>query len=109
MIRSIVFAAVLGLAMAGCTGASSADPVAGPAPTAVAPPAPPPPTAAPQCDAASLMYLIGKPRTEIPVAVEPAMRRVYCSSCLVTQDYMPGRTDIVFDTQTGIVTQVKCG
>jgi hypothetical protein len=111
MIRSIAFAMVLAVAMAGCTGPSSADPVVGATPVveAMPAPAPPPPTAAPQCDAASLMYLIGKPRTEIPVAVEPAMRRVYCSSCLVTQDYVPGRTDIVFDTQTGIVTQVKCG
>jgi hypothetical protein len=43
------------------------------------------------------------------VPVYPSLRRVYCSTCLVTQDYLPGRTDIVFDTETGIITAVKCG
>ena len=113
MIRQVAFAAVLAAALAGCTGPSSADPAAGPPPVVQAPPMPTPvltpPPAEPQCEAASLMYLIGKPRTEIPVPVEPARRRVYCSSCIITEDYAPGRTDIVFDSQTGIVTAVKCG
>jgi hypothetical protein len=61
------------------------------------------------CEAASLAWLVGKPKSAIPVPVYPSLRRVYCSTCLVTQDYLPGRTDIVFDSETGIVTQVKCG
>jgi hypothetical protein len=61
------------------------------------------------CEAASLAYLVGKPRTEIPVPVDPNTRRVSCTTCPVTQDYLPGRTDILFDAQTGLITAVKCG
>ena len=71
--------------------------------------APAAPAANATCEAASLAWLVGKPRSAIPVPVDPSWRRVYCSSCLVTQDYIPGRTDIVFDTETGIITAVKCG
>ena len=115
MIRHIALVVALGAVVAGCTGPSHAGraptspPVAGATPTRSPVVAPPPPPAGGKCEAASLMYLIGKPHTDIPVPVEPAGRRVYCSSCIITEDYVPGRTDIVFDSRTGIVTQVKCG
>jgi len=91
-----------------------------PTPPAPAPaPAPPPPSqaVAPQpppaprdsCGAAPLQYLVGKPRTEIPVPVIPARRRVVCSACVISHDYIPSRQTITFDVQTGLVTQVKCG
>ncbi|HLK24402.1 MAG TPA: hypothetical protein VKT30_07080 [Caulobacteraceae bacterium] len=100
-----------------------AQPLSEPAPPAVAPaaaqplraPDPPPspePTAlwaGDACEAKSLAWLVGKPRSEIPVPVNPGLRRVYCSTCLVTQDYVPGRTDIVFDADSGVITAVKCG
>ncbi len=72
-------------------------------------PGPAAPAANTTCEAASLAWLVGKPRSAIPVPVDPNSRRVYCSTCMVTQDYIPGRTDIVFDTETGIITAVKCG
>jgi hypothetical protein len=81
-------------------------------PPAAEPPAPAQPSpdaGAATCEAASLAWLVGKPKSAIPVPVNPSLRRVYCSTCLVTQDYLPGRTDIVFDSETGAVTQVKCG
>ncbi len=62
-----------------------------------------------QCDAHELAYLVGKPRTEIPVAVDPSRRRVACSTCQMAQDYRPDRTDIIFDSQTGLVMSVTCG
>ena len=62
-----------------------------------------------QCDAHDLAYLIGKPRTEIPVAVDPSRRRVSCSTCQMAEDYRPDRTDIIFDSQTGLVMSVTCG
>ncbi len=62
-----------------------------------------------QCGAADLADLVGKPRSEIPVPVDPSHRRVYCTTCIVTQDYDPTRLDIVFDSKTGLITQVKCG
>ncbi len=61
------------------------------------------------CEAPSLTYLIGKPRTNIPVPVDPSKRRVSCTTCPVTEDYRPERTDILFDQTTGLVTAVKCG
>jgi hypothetical protein len=120
-IASMVF--VAGLAFAALAGSGArpqpAEPLSAPAqPAAPAQPSTPPqpqpmpyPTtaAAPECEAASLAWLVGKPRSAIPVPVYPSLRRVYCSTCLVTQDYMPGRTDIVFDTETGVITAVKCG
>jgi len=53
--------------------------------------------------------LIGKPRTDIPVPVNPGRRRVVCSTCPMTQDYSPTRQTIIFDADTGIVKEVKCG
>lgn len=61
------------------------------------------------CGAASLTYLIGKPRTEAPAPVDTAKRRVYCSTCAVTMDYRKDRLNIVFDKSTDLITAVKCG
>jgi hypothetical protein len=61
------------------------------------------------CEAPSLVYLIGKPKTQIPVPVDPSRRRVSCTTCPVTEDVRPERTDILFDQNTGLVTAVKCG
>ena len=62
-----------------------------------------------QCGAAELQDLVGKPRTEIPVPLDPSKRRVVCSTCIITQDYRPDRQTITFDTDTGIIKSVKCG
>ena len=68
---------------------------------------PPPPKDA--CGAADLQSVVGKPRTEIPVPLDPSLRRVACSTCPVTQDYVPSRQTIIYDSDTGLVTSVKCG
>jgi len=103
-------AAALALVVAGCTEPQT------PAPPPVTveaapPPAPPPPPPPPpdSCGAAPLQYLVGRPRTEIPVPVNPNLRRVACSTCAVTQDYVAARQTIVYDSQTGLVLSVKCG
>lgn len=62
-----------------------------------------------QCDARSLAWLVGKPRTQIPVPVDPSKRRVACSSCAAADDYRADRTNIVFDAETGLVIAVTCG
>ncbi|ESQ73453.1 hypothetical protein [Asticcacaulis sp. AC402] len=62
-----------------------------------------------QCGAAELQYLIGKPRTEIPVPLHPGKRRVVCSTCAVTMDFAADRQTVVFDTDTGLIQSVKCG
>jgi len=109
--------AVTGLALvllAGCAP-SEPPPRSAPAPRpAPAPPPPPPVAVAPapprdQCGAGEMQYLIGKPRSEIPIPAEPNRRRVSCTTCPVTMDYSPVRLNILFDAQTGIIKEVKCG
>lgn len=61
------------------------------------------------CRAGELQWLVGKPKTEIPVPVDVVNRRVACTTCPVTQDYAPDRLNIFFDQRTDIVEQVRCG
>jgi len=67
------------------------------------------PVAEDQCGAAALQSLIGKPRTDIPVPLYPSKRRVVCSTCVMTQEFRADRQTIVFDSDTGLITSVKCG
>jgi hypothetical protein len=61
------------------------------------------------CGAADFQYLVGRPRTEIPVPVDPTRRRVACTTCPVTQDLRSDRLNIFYDEATGIVREVRCG
>jgi len=61
------------------------------------------------CGASELQYLVGKPRADIPVPVNPSRRRVVCSTCVMTQDVVPSRQTIIYDASTGLVTSVRCG
>ena len=61
------------------------------------------------CKAGELQWLVGKPKTDIPVPVEVVNRRVTCTTCPVTDDYSPYRLNILFNDQSGIVEQVRCG
>ena len=70
---------------------------------------PKPPAPKLQCDAPSLDYLIGRPRTDIPVPADFSRRRVSCTNCPPADDRRPDRTDILFDARTGLVTAVTCG
>jgi len=124
--RTLIFSFAI-LALAGCS--STPDDVAAPMPASQAqpnretpvyrppverPPAPAPqaeykPMADDQCGAAALQYLVGKPRTDIPVPLNPSSRRVVCSSCIVTQEFRSDRQTITFDSDSGLITSVKCG
>ena len=104
-------------------------PVPPPAPPVYQPPAPAPipapqtsapapqasqspvyrPVAGDQCGAAALQYLVGRPRTEIPVPLQPSTRQVVCSTCVITHDYRADRQTIVFDSDTGLIKSVACG
>lgn len=110
--RSIILGAVF--LLAACTTPAPAPPPPAPQPqvaVAAPPPLPPPPPApAPdQCGASELQDLVGKPRTDIPIPLEPGRRRVACTTCPLTQDYVAGRQTILYNSQTGLVTSVKCG
>jgi hypothetical protein len=68
--------------------------------------------AADQCGAQAMQGLVGRPIAALPAQNAAARRhiwRIYCTSCMVTQDYIPTRLDIVFDSASGRVTRVKCG
>ncbi len=59
--------------------------------------------------AKALAWLVGKPRTEIPIPNDPRKRRVTCTSCPVTMDYRADRLNILFNADTAVVQEVKCG
>ncbi|MDZ4375935.1 MAG: peptidase inhibitor I78, partial [Phenylobacterium sp.] len=69
-------------ALAGCS--TPADPEPPPPPPAAPEPAPAPPPVADSCGAAKHQYLVGRPRSEIPVPVKPEQQRVACTTCPVT-------------------------
>lgn len=108
-----VLAAMLAVAACGTPDEPASTPVGvrvayAPAPvvqTAAAAPA----TSADPCQAGDLQWLVGKPKTEIPVPVEVVNRRVACTTCPVTEDYSPVRLNIFFNADTDIVEQVRCG
>ncbi|ATQ43239.1 peptidase inhibitor I78 [Caulobacter mirabilis] len=106
------------LAMAAMVGLAGCIPVEKPsAPTmeAAPPRAERPAEPAPQlpppdsCKSADFAYLVGKNRSEIPVPTDPSKRRVTCTTCPMTMDYRPDRLNILYDNETGIVKEVKCG
>jgi len=83
-----------------------------PAQTPVPRPVPKPeykPMANDTCGANGLQYLVGKPRTEIPIPLDPGSRRVICSTCVTTQEYRADRQTIVFDSDTGLIKSITCG
>lgn len=110
--------AVLGgmILLSGCAGPQNDAPP--PSPRGPPPPQsnmsrPPPPPRNQEppdsCGARPLQYLVGRPRTEIPIPLEPARRRVVCSTCPMTQDFSAYRQTIIYDAQTGLVKEVRCG
>ncbi len=62
-----------------------------------------------ECRADENRQLIGQPRTRIPVPVYPALQRVVCTTCPVTDDYNPRRLNFLFDAETGLIREVRCG
>lgn len=83
-----------------------------PPPVIVVPPPPPPPLIAlppDTCGARPLQYLVGRPRTEIPVPVDTSNRRVTCATCPITRDLREDRLNIFYDADSGIIEEVKCG
>ena len=108
-------ALALGLVVASCS--SAPEPAPPPPPTTpTAPPAialpPTPPTAEARKDECGLkdaQQYVGKPRTSLPAPVDPSRWRVACTTCPVTMDYRADRLNILFNADTGVVQQVKCG
>ena len=108
MRQAIVLGALLALA------ACSTPQDAAPPPTPPPKPAPPAPASKPSpvpdaCNARGHQNLVGRPRSEIPVPVNPDTQRVACTTCPITMDHNPGRLNFFFDAATGIIKEVRCG
>ena len=108
----------LGLVLASCSSAPEPAPPPPPAtptaPPAIALPAKPPASSSAdaskdQCGLKDAQAYVGKPRTSLPAPVDPSRWRVACTTCPVTMDYRPDRLNILFNADTGIVQEVKCG
>lgn len=115
MRRAVILAYLM--AAAACAAPKPGAPLAAtPTPPPVsASPAPDPQIAPPtqergtdRCGAADLQYLVGRPKTEIPIPVSPGARRVVCTTCPMTRDFREDRQTILFDAATGLVTAVAC-
>lgn len=62
-----------------------------------------------RCGAASMAWLVGRPKSEIPVPVDLSNRRVQCTACSRGPVIVPQRLSIYFNPDTGLVEQVQCG
>ncbi|WP_297511452.1 peptidase inhibitor I78 [uncultured Caulobacter sp.] len=110
---------VLAVLLAGCSSSPAPEPAPPPPPTTpTAPPAIALPPAPPrgvneepkdQCGLKEARAFVGKPRTSLPAPVDPSRWRVACTTCPVTMDYRADRLNILFNADTGVVQEVKCG
>jgi hypothetical protein len=109
------------------TTAPTPDAAAAPAASLPAPaapqPAPAPPLATPiprlhssvaiagrdACGASQMQGLVGRPRSMIPVPIDPSRQRVACTTCPVAEDVDPTRLNFLFDAGTGVIREVRCG
>lgn len=100
---------MLGLALISLAACASDPPPPPPPPISPAPPPPPPPPEPDKCGAVAAQQYVGRPRSEIPVPVQPSLQRVACTSCPVTMDFNERRLNFFYDAATGIVKEVRCG
>ena len=118
LLAPVAMAALVALAMGGCSSTIEAEPAPSYPPIATSPPAPAPPPppkvaaaepAPDQCGAAALQALVGHLRSEIPVPLQPDRQRVACTTCPSTMDFRPDRLNFLFDADTGVIRKISCG
>ena len=61
------------------------------------------------CRASHYRYLVGRPRSQIPSRPAGETWRVTCTSCPMTMDYSEARLNILYDEESQIVQEVRCG
>lgn len=98
MRRLTILAAVGGLALAACAPMDGGD--GGSTPPGDGPD---------QCKASQYQRYVGRNRSELPPKPPGENWRVTCTTCPVTMDYSASRLNILYDEQTGVIRQVKCG
>ena len=65
--------------------------------------------AADTCGAQGMAWLVGRPRTEIPVSADLTNRWVRSTVGAAPAGVVPQRLNILYDPNTGVVTRVQCG
>ena len=105
MRRTLALTAVVAV-LSGCGSPPPPPPPLSPLPP---PPRPAPPPPSDQCRAGEHQHLVGRPRTDIPVPVNPSDQRVACTTCPVTQDFRADRLNFFFDADTGVIREIRCG
>lgn len=106
--KQLTFLMVLGLSACAATPPAPVQPTPPPIAQATTIPLPPPPPPD-SCGASQMQWLVGQPKSKIPIPTDPSRRRVACTTCPVTMDYNASRLNIFFDAETGLVKEVKCG
>lgn len=118
--KRLVSVLALAVLVTSCSSAPEPAPPPPPstptAPPAIALPSKPPASSSSiseaskdQCGLKDAQAFVGKPRTSLPAPVDPSRWRVACTTCPVTMDYRPDRLNILFNADTGVVQEVKCG
>lgn len=92
------------LAFAAAAGACSRDGEGGPQHAPDAPAA-----AGDLCGATELQWLVGRSRTMVPVRGDFSRRRVTCTTCPDPAEYDPERVNVLYDLDSGVVKEVRCG
>lgn len=62
-----------------------------------------------QCRADQYQGYIGRHRSELPARPPGEIWRVTCTTCPVTMDYQPARLNILYEQNTGVIREIKCG
>ncbi len=119
--RAVGLVVVTAFCLTACTGPRYSTTL--PATQEPAPPSPPALTPAPPhlsilrpqtiqkdaCGAAHVQGLVGRPRTEIPIPLDPNRQRVACTRCPTADDVDPSRLNFLFDAESGLIKEVRCG
>lgn len=75
----------------------------------ILPPPGPRPVLRDTCGAGALAWLVGQPRSRIPIPADLSRRRVSCTACVVAPDVRLDRLDILYDARTDRVAKITCG
>jgi|GEM_PF-593251 len=124
--KALGLAVATAIGLSACSGPrySISRPVTqGPAPPSSPPALSPAPSRAPPrqaelrpklaqkdaCGAAGFQGLVGRPKTEIPIPLDPSRQRVACTNCPGADDVDPARLNFLFDANSGLIREVRCG
>jgi len=62
-----------------------------------------------RCGASGMAWIVGRPKTEIPVTADLSNRWVRSTVAQAPPGLAPERLNILYDPATGVVTHVQCG